>query len=85
MSPKCKYSLFGNSVLWLTFKTIAISNNEGGGVHEYVYMWKKTERKTDLDQVLITYLEAEFTSTNNQCNQKKRVKENSERNVGGRR
>lgn len=37
-----------------------------------IYLGRETERKTDLDPALITYLEAEFMATNNQCNQKKK-------------
>lgn len=39
-----------------------------------IYLGRETERKTDLDPVLIAYLEAEFKATNNQCNQKKKGK-----------
>lgn len=39
-----------------------------------IYLGRETERNTDLDPVLITYLEAEFMATNNQCNQKKKWK-----------
>lgn len=49
--------------------------------HEYVYMWWETERKIDFDQVLITYLEGDFKSTNNQCNQKKKWKQIQSRNL----
>jgi hypothetical protein len=38
----------------------------------YICLWRQTERKTDLDQVLITYLETEFKSRNNQYNQEEK-------------
>lgn len=37
----------------------------------FICLGRETERKTDLDPVLITYLE-EFKATNNQCYQKKK-------------